>query len=117
MYENNGSFALIYYILYTQILYTYISFSTASFCFNFSIFNFYFFRKFLAVKLQPEFSNLYERLTKDLSNCSWDLNMNQIAKRALRNACLSYITLATNDSALAHIHYNSAENMNDRLAG
>ncbi|VEI78145.1 Aminopeptidase N [Mannheimia haemolytica] len=39
-----------------------------------------------------------------------------IAKRALRNACLSYLAFTDLGNALVHKHYNNADNMTDTLA-
>ncbi|MFA9489150.1 MULTISPECIES: aminopeptidase N [unclassified Mannheimia] len=39
-----------------------------------------------------------------------------IAKRALRNVCLSYLAFTDLGNALVHKHYNNADNMTDTLA-
>ncbi len=43
----------------------------------------------------------------------------EAGKRALRNACLRYLTAADDEAAagLADAHYRSADNMTDMIAG
>ena len=64
----------------------------------------------------PAIANLYEQ-SRDANEYSPDAR--SAGRRALRNACLRYLTAADDEAAagLAHAHYMSADNMTDMIAG
>src|SRR5581483_4878795 len=61
-------------------------------------------------------ASLYEHM-RDHGDYSPDAQA--AGRRALRNACLRYLTAADDEAAagLAHAHYRSADNMTDMIAG
>jgi aminopeptidase N len=61
-------------------------------------------------------ADLYEHM-RDTNDFSPDAK--SAGRRALRNACLRYLTAADDEAAagLAHAHYRSADNMTDMIAG
>jgi aminopeptidase N len=64
----------------------------------------------------PAIATLYEH-SRDAGEYSPDAK--SAGHRALRNACLRYLTAADDEAAagLAHAHYMSADNMTDMIAG
>ncbi len=64
----------------------------------------------------PAIAMLYEH-ARDSADYSPDAK--SAGRRALRNACLRYLTAADDEAAagLAHAHYLSADNMTDMIAG
>jgi aminopeptidase N len=62
------------------------------------------------------FAALYERLA---DGSAFSPDAKSAGRRALRNACLRYLTSADdeNAAALADVHYRSAANMTDMIAG
>jgi aminopeptidase N len=70
----------------------------------------------IALAHRPRLGQLYEYM-RDAGDFSPDAA--SAGKRALRNACLRYLTAADDEAAagLAHAHYRSADNMTDMIAG
>jgi aminopeptidase N len=70
----------------------------------------------IALAHRPRLGQLYEYM-RDAGDFSPDAA--SAGKRALRNACLRYLTAADDEAAagLAHAHYVSADNMTDMIAG
>lgn len=48
--------------------------------------------------------------------CSYEVNAEDMAKRALRNACLSYLAFTEQGSYWVNRHYQQSDNMTDTLA-
>jgi aminopeptidase N len=70
----------------------------------------------VAVAHGTEFEALYRRLSGDHA---FEFDSKSAGRRALRNACLRYLTAADDERAaeLADLHYRSATNMTDMIAG
>ncbi len=71
-------------------------------------------REQLGATLQDEFLSLYQRLESDEPYAP---DADQIARRSLRNTCLTYLVAADRQHlGLASAQYRAAGNMTDRLA-
>jgi aminopeptidase N len=70
----------------------------------------------IALAFSERLAQLYEHM-RDSGDFSPDAR--EAGKRALRNACLRYLTAADDEAAagLADAHYRSADNMTDMIAG
>jgi aminopeptidase N len=62
--------------------------------------------------LHCEFAACYQALPV----AQYEYNQQQVAVRQLKNVCLGYITAVDMSASLALLHYDSADNMTDRLA-
>jgi aminopeptidase N len=75
----------------------------------------------IALAHQTRLAQLYEHMrgTGDSEDGDFSPDAKAAGRRALRNACLRYLTAADDEAAagLADAHYRSADNMTDMIAG
>lgn len=69
-------------------------------------------KQFISQGLNTQFINCYERCTERLTKETDE----SVATRALKNICLSYLSLLPQHLTLVETQYNVATNMTDRLA-
>jgi aminopeptidase N len=75
----------------------------------------------IALAHREQLAQLYEHMRGSLDGSGGDFSPDAASagRRALRNACLRYLTAADDEAAagLAEAHYRSADNMTDMIAG
>jgi aminopeptidase N len=75
-------------------------------------------RKQIAMKLEKQFASVYKQLNADLSAKAYKVDSVSIAKRRLKNVCLTYLVLLAEPEyiALAQAQYDTANNMTDSFS-
>ncbi len=75
-------------------------------------------KKQIAIKLEPKFLSLYQRIQADLQSTNYLVDALSIAKRGLKNICLSYLVALNKPKydQLAFNQYESANNMTDSFS-
>lgn len=69
-------------------------------------------RKQLANGLVTTFKSIYQELCQD----EFEIDGTSVARRSLKNVCLSYIALVPEESTLVNTQFNASDNMTDTLA-